>query len=52
MYLNVNEFNYNFGNNKKYHYIAVTNLNALLAKLLSIYDGNKCPLNMYQYFSK
>lgn len=45
MYLNVNEFNYNFGNNEKYHY-------ALLAKLLSIYDGNKCPLNMYQYFSK
>ena len=44
------KYDFNFCNNKKYHYIAATKPNALLAKFLSNHDGDKFCLNYFVNF--
>ena len=44
------EFGHKFGNNKKYHYIAVTKTNALLVKLLSNHDGDEFSVTCLSIF--
>lgn len=44
------EFDYNFGNSKKYHYTVVAKSNALLAKVSSNCDGDKFCLKCFHNF--
>ena len=41
----IKNFDYNIGNNKKYHYIVVTKPNALFAKFLSNCENYKFRLD-------
>lgn len=44
------EFDYNFGNSKKYHYTVVAKSNVLLAKVSSNCDGDKFCLKCFHNF--
>ena len=46
------EYDYYFMNTSKYHYIAVTKPNTLLAKPLSNHDGHRFYLNCFCNFQK
>ena len=48
--LNDEEYDYSFINNSKYHYLAVTESNALLAKFLWKRDRDRFYLNCFSNF--